>query len=201
MGTPVLAFRLDRVEPFATTHELGERVHLPMSPVGALGAVAGGRPCVLVVDQLDAVSMASGRIPDTFDAVADLVDEAAAHPGMRVVLACRAFDAEADARIRRLTAPAHCAHITVGPLSDAQVDATVVGMGLDVSRLAPTQRRCCPPRCTSSSSPRSRTGRRPSCSTAPGICSTPSGTPNGRSAHGVSRPCASMTRSRPSSPP
>ncbi|MGW0947906.1 hypothetical protein ACWD4O_35880 [Streptomyces sp. NPDC002623] len=139
-ATPVLAFRLDRLEPFGSTHELGQRVGLPMSPVGALGAVADGRPCVLVVDQLDAVSMASGRIPDTFDAVADLVDEAAAHPGMRVILACRAFDAEADARIRRLTAPDRCARVEVGPLSDAQVDAAVTSIGLDVSRLAQPQR-------------------------------------------------------------
>ncbi|MBX9392509.1 hypothetical protein K4749_02570 [Streptomyces sp. TRM72054] len=139
-GTPVLAFRLDRLEPFGSTHELGQRVGLPMSPVGALGAVADGRPCVLVVDQLDAVSMASGRIPETFDAVADLVDEAAAHPGMRVVLACRAFDAEADARIRRLTTTDHCTRVTVGSLSDAQVDTAVTNMGLDISRLAPPQR-------------------------------------------------------------
>ncbi|MEU0449356.1 hypothetical protein [Streptomyces tendae] len=139
-ATPVLAFRLDRLEPFGSTHELGQRVGLRMSPVGALGAVADGRPCVLVVDQLDAVSMVSGRIPETFDVVADLVDEAAAHPGMQVVLACRAFDAEADARIRRLTAPDHCSRVTVGSLSDAQVDTAVTGMGLDVSRLAPPRR-------------------------------------------------------------
>ncbi|MGW1874332.1 hypothetical protein [Streptomyces sp. NPDC001975] len=138
-ATPVLAFRLDRLEPFGSTHELGQRIGLPLSPVGALGAVADGRPCVLVVDQLDAVSMASGRIPEAFDAVADLVDEAAAHPGMRVVLACRAFDADADARIRRLTTPDHCARVTVESLSDAQVDAAVTGMGLEASQLGSQQ--------------------------------------------------------------
>ncbi|MEU2713210.1 hypothetical protein [Streptomyces sp. NPDC007205] len=111
-----------------------------MSPVGALGAVADGRPCVLVVDQLDAVSMASRRIPETFDAVADLADEATAHPGMRVVLACRTFDADADARIRRLTALDHCTRVTVGSLSDAQVDTALTRMGLDTSVLAPPQR-------------------------------------------------------------
>ncbi|WP_255345601.1 hypothetical protein [Streptomyces chartreusis] len=139
-GTPLLAFRLDRLEPFGSTHELGQRIGLSMSPVGALGAVAGGRSCVLVVDQLDAVSMASGRIPEAFDAVADLVDEAAAYPGMRVVLACRTFDVEADARIRRLTAPDDCTRITVGSLSDAQVGTAVTDMGLSVSRLAPQQK-------------------------------------------------------------
>lgn len=139
-ATPVLAFRLDRLDPFTSTHELGRCIHLTMSPVSALGAVADGRPCVLIVDQLDAVSLASGRIPDTFDAVADLIGEAVAHPAMRVVLVCRAFDAQVDPRIRHLTASEHCARATVGPLSDAQVDAAVAHMGLDASRLAPQQR-------------------------------------------------------------
>ncbi|WP_329361974.1 hypothetical protein OG896_02585 [Streptomyces sp. NBC_00669] len=139
-ATPVLAFRLDRLGPFDSTHALGRCVGLSMSPVGALGVMADGRPCVLVVDQLDAVSMASGRIPEAFDAVADLVDEAAAHPGMRVVLACRAFDAEADHRIRRLAAPEDCRRVTVGPLSETQVEIAVTDMGLDLSRLDTAQR-------------------------------------------------------------
>ncbi len=139
-ATPVLAFRLDRLDPFASTHELGRRIGLTMSPVSALGAVANGRPCVLIVDQLDAVSLASGRIPDTFDAVADLVGEATAHPGMRIVLVCRAFDAQADPRIRQLTASDHWIRIPVGPLSDAQVDTAVTTMGLVASHVAPPQR-------------------------------------------------------------
>ncbi|MEV5376182.1 hypothetical protein AB0L26_09465 [Streptomyces nondiastaticus] len=139
-AVPVLAFRLDRLEPFSSTRELGRCVGLTMSPVSALGSVAGGRLCVLIVDQLDAVSLASGRIPDTFDAVADLVGEAVAHPAMRVVLVCRAFDAQADARIRQLGASRDCARLDVGPLSDAQVDAAVTNMGLDASRLALSQR-------------------------------------------------------------
>ncbi|MEU4173714.1 serine protease [Streptomyces sp. NPDC026589] len=138
--TPVLAFRLDRLEPFASTHEMGQRIGLPMSPVSALGAVAAGRPCVLIVDQLDAVSLASGRIPDTFEAVADLVGEAAAHPAMRIVLVCRAFDVQADPRIRQLTEPEQCALVSVGRLSDAQVDAAVSGMGLNVTQVTASQR-------------------------------------------------------------
>ncbi|MFC4328864.1 hypothetical protein ACFPC0_13730 [Streptomyces andamanensis] len=139
-GLPVLAFRLDRLGTFASTDELGRRIGLDMSPVGALGAVAAGLPCVLVVDQLDAVSLASGRVPDAFDAVADLVGEAAAHPAMRVVLVCRAFDAEADPRIRRFTTMSPCPHIAVGSLSDAQLDTAVASMGRNAAGLAPPQR-------------------------------------------------------------
>ncbi|MFB8242946.1 hypothetical protein ACFC58_41065 [Kitasatospora purpeofusca] len=140
LGVPVLAFRLDRLAPFDSTHELGERIGLTGSPVGALEAVAAGRSCVLVVDQLDAVSLASGRIPDTFDAVADLIAEATAYPAMRVVLVCRAFDAQADPRIRQLTAPERCTRIPLEPLSDSQVDTAITGMGLDATGVTPQQR-------------------------------------------------------------
>lgn len=140
LDTPVVAFRLDRLAPFTSTHELGLRIGLPGSPIRALAAAAKGRRCVLIVDQLDAISMASGRIPETFDAVADLMDEAMAYSAMRIVLACREFDAKADPRIRRLTASDRCAHIAVGPLTDAQVDAALASMGLAASRVTPSQR-------------------------------------------------------------
>ncbi|MFG3282247.1 hypothetical protein [Streptomyces sp. NPDC048111] len=140
LGIPVLGFRLDRLAPFTTTHELGRSVGLVTSPVTALGAAANGRPCVLIVDQLDAVSLASGRIPDTFDVVADLIGEAMAHPAMRVVLVCRTFDAHADHRIRQLTALDRSTCISVDRLSDAQVDAAIESMGLGAFPLTPSQR-------------------------------------------------------------
>jgi hypothetical protein len=69
-GWNILAFRLDSLEPFSSTTELGNRLGLPLSPVSALAAASGGEPSLLVVDQLDAVSIASGRMPNNFDAVA-----------------------------------------------------------------------------------------------------------------------------------
>ncbi|MFD4998550.1 hypothetical protein [Streptomyces buecherae] len=139
--TPVLAFRLDRLGTFSTTTQLGERIDLSTSPVSALAALADGRPSVLIVDQLDAVSVMSGRIPDTFDAVADLVREASAYPTMRIILACRRFDAEHDHRIRQLTDPERCAHVIVGDLDDAQIDSAITAMGLDAADVGPDQRR------------------------------------------------------------
>lgn len=59
-SVPVLGFRLDRLGEFGTTQELGEQLGLDTSPVSALALAANGEHCVLVVDQLDAVSLASG---------------------------------------------------------------------------------------------------------------------------------------------
>ncbi|GIH62861.1 hypothetical protein [Microbispora siamensis] len=138
--TSVLCFRIDRLDPFATTTELGSRIGLDVSPVTALAAIAGNLPCVLVVDQLDAVSLASGRTPRSFDAVASLVREASAFPNMKVLLACRKFDVENDYRIRELLNDKHCKRIEVADLSDTQVEEAVGAIGLDVSALSAHQR-------------------------------------------------------------
>lgn len=138
-GWAVLAFRLDREAPFSSTTELGERFRLEMSPVSALARMAQGRPSLLVVDQLDAVSKASGRMPQSFDAVADLVREAAAFSDMRVLLACRKFDVDNDDRIRTLNHDHEVMQVEVAELSDEQVATTVQSMGIASDRLTRRQ--------------------------------------------------------------
>jgi hypothetical protein len=136
----VLAFRLDRLDPFQTTIGLGKQLGLTQSPASALAKVASGRPAVLVVDQLDAVSMASGRIPQTFDIVANLVREASAFPNLHVLLACRKFDVDNDYRIRTLIDHRDTSRVDINQLSDEQVTSAVTAMGIDSASLTDRQR-------------------------------------------------------------
>jgi hypothetical protein len=140
-GWPVLVLRLDRIDPFSSTIELGRRKDLDVSPVTALAAAAQDNPSMLVVDQLDAVSLASGRMPASFETVTDLLREAGAFPAMRVVMACRKFDVDNDHRIRGLAAAKDVTQIQVGPLTTEQVDAAVLAMGLAAGQLTDRQRK------------------------------------------------------------
>lgn len=139
LGWRVLPIRLDRTGSCATTIELGERVDLHVSPVTALAAISHGKPSLLVIDQFDAVSLIAGRTPETFDAVASLIREAQAFPEMRVLLACRAFDAANDHRIRSLAKLLPEKPVAVAPLDDTQVKAAVAAMGLAAERLQDRQ--------------------------------------------------------------
>ena len=116
-GVPVLAFRLDRLVSACNTVDLAQRLDLEESPILVLAAAAeaAGRPAVLIVDQLDAVSTVSGRTSGAFDLVEQLVHEArGAEPAtIHVVVVCREFDWQNDSRLRRLL-----------PDSHAQVDVT-----------------------------------------------------------------------------
>ncbi|UYG03002.1 hypothetical protein OCT51_17670 [Halomonas sp. LR3S48] len=101
-GTPHLYFRVDRLEPTDLPSNVSSQLGLPSTPAEVLAGVARGRRCVLIVDQLDAVSLVSGRNPEFFHCVHEIICQAAAFPNMSLLLACRRFDIEKDSRLREL---------------------------------------------------------------------------------------------------
>jgi len=137
---PVLALRMDGLEPCQTTHQLGRQMDLPGSPVTVLAEIAGGRPSLLLIDQLDAVSTVSGRNPQFFDRVGDMLGESGIHPQMRVLLSCRHFDLQNDGRLRRLVEQNGVAEeVRLERLSRETVRETVTACGVDANRLTVSQ--------------------------------------------------------------
>lgn len=130
----VLAFRLDQCEDFNSIEKLGEKLNLSKSPVASLRSAADERDAFLVIDQFDTISLMSGRLPNSYDAVADLIDEAMAL-NIRVIVACRLFDFENDHRIRKINDEWKAQHVTVSDLSDDAVANAVTEMRGDIARL------------------------------------------------------------------
>jgi hypothetical protein len=122
-GIPHLYFRLDRLDPQRLPESVGSQLGLPASPVEVLDSVAKGRPCVLIIDQLDAVSQVSGRNPEFFECIHEIIRKVAVFPEMRLAMACRRFDLEKDNRLRELVGEKGCAQeITIGllPVEDVR---------------------------------------------------------------------------------
>lgn len=142
-GMPVLAFRLDRLEPVTTTQALGRALNplLDESPAIALAQCFPGQPICLVIDQLDFVSVTSGRHVNFFDTVAALLEEIR---GLRrqatfhVVLACRQFDFENDHRLRSLLSPDN-KPVLVPSLTEADVASAIANAGGRHDCLSATQ--------------------------------------------------------------
>ena len=122
-GWFVAVVRLDLLDETATTSsKVGERIGLrDGSPGVVLGGVANGQAALLVIDQLDAISLYSGRFPDVFDAVDEILNEVAATENVKVVLVARSVDLEADPRLKRLGRQDRAARITIDQLSDDDV--------------------------------------------------------------------------------
>ena len=136
-GAPVVAFRADRLDPTQLPDEVGKQIGLPGSPANVLAAVAHGRHCVLVIDQLDALSLASGRNTALFDCVYEILRQAQAHPNVRILLACRKFDLDNDHRLRRFTDSDGVAEtLGVERLTHETVHEVVARFGLDANSLS-----------------------------------------------------------------
>ena len=135
-GVPTLAFRIDRLEPTLLPNVVGQQLGLPGSPANVLANIAQKRDCVLIIDQLDAVSLASGRNPQFFDCVDEIIKQVQAHPKMRLLLACRKFDLDNDHRLRRLTSEKGIAEtVVISRLPHSIVQRVIAELGLEATRL------------------------------------------------------------------
>ena len=139
-GWPVLVVSADRLPDATTTTQLGTGLGLPDSPVVVLGGVAAGRDALLVIDQLDAVSVVSGRHPERLGLVTDLLREARSHPGLRVLLACRQFDIDNDRALRAVAHEDTAIVVSVGELTDSQIRTALTDAGLAPDVPAPLLR-------------------------------------------------------------
>ncbi|MEV5694271.1 ATP-binding protein [Micromonospora globbae] len=131
------AIRMDAVSAnVQTATALGRAFDLAGSPVVLLGGVSDGSPAVLLVDQLDAVSTYGGRMPDSYEAVAELLDQCASLPNIKVVLVVRTVDLSADPRIRSLVHQPRVDRLTINELDLDDVRASLSAAGVDPGRLS-----------------------------------------------------------------
>ena len=132
-GVPCLVLRLDRLDGSdQRSQAIGTRLGLPESPAITLGEFADDKPSVLVVDQLDAISVVSARNQAVWSAFNELLDEVHDYPKMRLLFACRSFDLERDPRLRGLVDDQEQAErIPVGSLGEDVIRAAIVAAGLD----------------------------------------------------------------------
>ncbi|MEU7779116.1 hypothetical protein [Micromonospora parva] len=136
-GWHAVTIRMDAVgTEVQTAASVGRAFDLTGSPAVLLSGVADGSPAVLLVDQLDAVSTYSGRISDSYEAVAELLDQAAPLPNIKVVLVVRTADLTADPRMRSLVDDPRVDRLTVGELDLDNVRAALEANESDPTMLS-----------------------------------------------------------------
>lgn len=136
---PVLALRFDTLtEGLTTSQELGRKYGLPASPVAVLANIAKGRTALLVIDQLDAVSTASGRNTTLWEQFDTLEREARSHSNLNLIVGCRQFDLDHDFRMRRLARKdSDFVQIKLTGLTKDQVREVLQGHEIVVTSLPP----------------------------------------------------------------
>ncbi|MCY3567980.1 MAG: hypothetical protein OXH38_05095 [Chloroflexi bacterium] len=131
-GWFVAVARMDTDQSMSTSRDLGRAMALSDSPSVLLDGVSAGLPALLVVDQLDAVSLFGGRMPDNFEAVHEAIDEIRRSPNIKVLLAARTADLEWDPRLRLLVRSEQgVGQHTLGDLDLDAVRAHLVANGIE----------------------------------------------------------------------
>ena len=105
-GIPCLRLRLDSLLQFTTADELGAALFGPSeSPTLTLSLLAPENGfAVLILDQLDAVSEASGRTIEARELALNLIREARHYRNLKLIVACRSYDLDTDRRLQNLGA-------------------------------------------------------------------------------------------------
>ncbi len=136
----ILALRADNLPAASTPNDLGTSLSLTKSPVDALADLSGGEGCLLVIDQMDALSLASRRNPEYFDCVNAVLEQASSYPNMRVLLACRQFDIEDNLKLWEITKAAKVAQeISVESFDEETVRSLVTDLGISPDTLSAQQ--------------------------------------------------------------
>ena len=139
-GWPTLLLRVDHMPPSSSPIQLGQSLGLTKSPVAVLADIAGERDCLLVIDQLDALSLASRRHPGFFECVIAVLTQAQRFPNMKVLLACRQFDIEDNRRFGELVNGNLIAkRYSIEPFDEETVRILVESLGIDPDELSQSQ--------------------------------------------------------------
>lgn len=118
---PYFVIRADRLNPTVSPKELGLQLGLDDNPVKVLGAIANDKDGVLIIDQLDSMSLISGRHPEFFECVQELVRQSKFYPNLRLLIACREYDLNNDARFINLTEDNKFTRVKVDSLSETEI--------------------------------------------------------------------------------
>jgi hypothetical protein len=136
---PYIALRMDRVEPVTTEQQLGAQIGLPDSIVNTLTNFSIGRKCFIVIDQLDAVSLTSGRNTKLFDRISEVLIQCEPHVNVNIILSCRKFDLMNDIRFQNIERKFSTEEIIINNFSLDIVNKILSENKLDVTNFTEKQ--------------------------------------------------------------
>lgn len=124
---PIISMRVDKLKSTQLPEEIGQQLYgVNESPTSILARFAQSKDCLLVIDQLDAISLISGNRREILDPLEEILDQTKQFTNMRVLIACRNFDLENDERLRRVSEPKDFVDILpIGYLTPEKIKSTL----------------------------------------------------------------------------
>ena len=138
-GFNVLAMKADLQLTGATSAaEIQKRLKLPEPVERVVERLARSKPVVVVIDQIDALSLTLAHDATTLMEVLDLVARLSHIRGVRLLISCRAFDRSNDVRLRRLDVKKE---MRAAELTDDELRDVLAAASIDVAKLTPNTKK------------------------------------------------------------
>lgn len=133
-GVPVLTLKADILSGIKDLEDLQERLGLTENISRVLDRLAGEGRAVLLVDQIDALSLSLAHDMSALDAALRLVALAQGQPKVRIIISCRTFDLKNDPKLSRME---YSQEFNIHPLTDDEVKLVLDGLDVDPHSLTP----------------------------------------------------------------
>lgn len=135
-GVTVLAIKADQqLSGITSADEIQGRLRLPDTVERLVGLLAGLGPIVVLIDQLDALSLSMAHDQRALDVVLDLIARLRTIPNVRLLLSCRVFDKKNDPRLNRIQT---VRQFSLSPLPEEAVKNVLSQIGVNFSQLSET---------------------------------------------------------------
>lgn len=129
---PVLTLKGDLLSGITNLEDLRERLDLPENVERVLMHLARDGKAVLLVDQIDALSLSLAHDMKALDVVLKLVARARLQPNIKIIIACRTFDFKNDPKLSRIQVSKE---FSIAPLSDEEIGDVLEQFGLEFATL------------------------------------------------------------------
>ena len=137
-GATVLAVKADaQLSGVVGREGLQERLGMPDRIDRVVRRLAVQERVVVIVDQIDSLSLSMARDQRTLALVLETVAKLRVIPNVRVLFSCRAFDLGNDPRLERVEVARRFA---LPPLSDEEIRSVLGARGTDLEDLSPATR-------------------------------------------------------------
>ncbi len=124
---PVLAVKADSLTGVTNAVALQAKLNLLASPESLLAAAARNTIAILLIDQLDALSLTFSRNQDCLRIMIDLIGRAISIPSVRVVVSCRTFDRRFDPILKQIHSTDD---FSIEPLDKCQIQQVLDRLGV-----------------------------------------------------------------------
>ena len=133
-GVPVLAIKADALSSVKSRNDLAARLGLPVPVEECVRGLASEGQCAVLLDQLDALSLALSRDQATLDVMLGAIAHLRDVEGVRILASCRAFELHNDPRLSTIKVDRE---FQLHPLDGSQVKQVLQAIDIDPARLLP----------------------------------------------------------------